>query len=84
MAGKSVISLDLIVIVLLIVCDKFASAIDDCQTHQFSKSKNSTVLQFTKEAVSREYALNGQFKSLQCCSKGYRSIEWLVYRKISF
>lgn len=76
MAGKSVISLDLIVVVLLIACDKFASAIDVCQTHQFSKSINSTQMQFTKEAVSREYALNGQFKSLQCCAKGYRSIEW--------
>lgn len=76
MAGKSVISLDVVVVVLLIACDKYVSAIDDCQTHQFSKSINSTQMQFTKEAVTREFALSGQFKSLQCCSKGYRSIEW--------
>lgn len=76
MAGKSVISLDIVIIVLLIVCDKLACAIDNCHTEQYSKSINSTQMQFTKEAVSREYALNQQFKSLQCCAKGYRSIEW--------
>lgn len=76
MAGKSVISLDLVIVVLLLVCDKFARAIDDCQVHPFSRSINSTQMQFTKEAVSRDYALNGQFKSLHCCAKGYRSIEW--------
>lgn len=77
MAQKSVMIVYYVVIlVVLIVCDKFASAIDDCQTHQFSKSINSTQMQFTKEAVSRDYALNGQFKSLHCCAKGYRSIEW--------
>lgn len=70
------IFVDLIFIVLLIACDKFANAIDDCQTYQFSKSTNSTQMQFTKEAVSQDYALNGQFKSLHCCAKGYRSIEW--------
>lgn len=76
MAGKCVIFLDLIFVVLLATCDKFANAIDDCQTHQFSKSINSTQMQFTKEAVSQDYALNGEFKSLHCCAKGYRSIEW--------
>lgn len=77
MARKSVmICHNIVMLVVLIVCDKFASAIDDCQTHQFSKSINSTQMQFTKEAVNRDYALNGQFKSLHCCAKGYRSIEW--------
>lgn len=76
MAGKSVMSLDIIFIVLLIFCDKFSAAIDECQTDQFSNSINSTHMQFTKEVVSWEYAIDGQFKSIHCCAKGYRSIEW--------
>lgn len=76
MAGKSVIRLDVVFVVLFIVCDKLTAAIDDCRTNQFSKSANSTHMQFTKEIVSWEYAIDGQFKSLHCCAKGYRSIEW--------
>lgn len=76
MAGKSVILLDIIFVFLLIVCDKFTAAIDDCRANQFSKSINSTHMQFTKEIVSSEFTIDGQFKSLHCCAKGYRNIEW--------
>lgn len=83
MAEKSVIkSLDIfLVLILFSVCDKYVSAIDDCKMHQYSNSMNSTQMQFTKEAVGHEFALKGQFKSLHCCAKGYRSIEWYVKPK---
>lgn len=52
------------------------NAIDYCQLNLFDKSINSTVMQLTKEAVTHEYAILNEFKSLHCCAKGYRSIEW--------
>jgi hypothetical protein len=48
----------------------------ECSEHRFTESINTTHMQFTKEIVSQEYAVLGQFKSLHCCAKGYRSIEW--------
>lgn len=51
-------------------------AIDYCQLNRFEQSINSTVMQFTKEAVNSEYAVLNEFKSIHCCAKGYRSIEW--------
>lgn len=62
----------LAVISVVSVCE----GIDHCQLNQYDKSKNSTNMQLTKEAVNREYAVIGAFKSLHCCAKGYRSIEW--------
>lgn len=76
---NSIIFKVLAVISLLSVSE----AIDHCQLHQFHESKNSTNMQLTKEAVSQEYAVIGAFKSLHCCAKGYRSIEWYVSYKIS-
>lgn len=69
----------LAVITLLCVS---AEGIDHCQINQFHKSKNSTNMQLTKEPVNQEYAVIGAFKSLHCCAKGYRSIEWYVDRII--
>lgn len=60
----------------ILIIGHCANALDHCQTHQFSVGINSTLMQFTKEAVIDEYALIGEFKSLHCCAKGYRSIEW--------
>lgn len=55
---------------------QLSTATHHCQLHRFSKSLNSTVMQFTKEVVSQEYAVLGEFKNLHCCAKNYRNIEW--------
>jgi hypothetical protein len=47
-----------------------------CANHTYGSSFNTTHMQFTKEMVEQEYAIEGEFKGLHCCSKGYRSIEW--------
>lgn len=54
------------------------SADDNCQLNRYEQSVNSTVMQFTKEAASHEFAVMNAFKSMHCCAKGYRSIEWYV------
>ncbi|XP_055676833.1 fibroblast growth factor receptor 3-like [Lutzomyia longipalpis] len=63
---------------LLLICIVDAvskvAGIDHCSSHLFNI--NDTSIQFTKEVVNHEYAVLGQFKSLHCCAKGYRSIEW--------
>ncbi|CAH0557087.1 unnamed protein product [Brassicogethes aeneus] len=52
-----------------------AIAIQDfCSQDNFNTS--GTHLQLTREASSEEFGVIGQFKSLHCCAKGYRSIEW--------
>lgn len=70
MAAKSVIQFNIVVVVLFIV-SKYTDAVDDCQTNQFLKTIDSTHMKFKKE-----YIMSGEFKSLHCCAKGYRSIEW--------
>lgn len=49
---------------------------DHCKDRKFANTFNTTYMQFTKEIVSEEYAIEGEFKNLHCCAKGYRSIEW--------
>lgn len=58
-------------------------AVDYCQLNRFERSMNSTVMQFTKEAVNSEYGVLNEFKSIHCCAKGYRSIEWYVFAQIN-
>ncbi|EAA43210.3 AGAP001351-PA [Anopheles gambiae str. PEST] len=53
-----------------------AWAENHCSEHRYEHSLNTHHLQFTKEIPDREYGVLKQFKSLHCCGKGYRSIEW--------
>lgn len=52
---------------------------DHCRDRKFANAFNTSYMQFTKETVSEDYAIEGEFKNLHCCAKGYRSIEWWVY-----
>lgn len=65
----------LIIVVLMYVASVRANS-DHCQERKFASAFNTSYMQFTKEAVSEEYAIQGEFKNLHCCAKGYRSIEW--------
>lgn len=47
-----------------------------CQAKRFANSEHTSYMQFTKETVGQDYAIEGEFKNLHCCAKGYRSIEW--------
>ncbi|XP_058822058.1 fibroblast growth factor receptor 2-like [Topomyia yanbarensis] len=49
---------------------------DHCSEHRYNNSIDTDHMQFTKEVPDQEYGILGQFKSLHCCAKGYRSIEW--------
>lgn len=53
-----------------------ADAFDYCTSHNFNNSPGTNFMRFTKETVGQEFAVEGQFKALHCCAKGYRSIEW--------
>lgn len=50
--------------------------IDHCDKEHLPKALVTNNLQFTKEFVTKEFAIAKKFKSLHCCAKGYRSIEW--------
>lgn len=75
MAPTRVISV-IIYVVILFVCDSFVAGINECQQQHFNTLSNSTQMQFTTQAVTKDYALRDQFKSLHCCARGYRSIQW--------
>lgn len=61
---------------LAVLVARFANAINFCEEHRFIGAENSSQMQLTKEAADKDYAVDGEFKSLHCCAKGYRSIEW--------
>jgi hypothetical protein len=67
----------IILLVLKIVMGSHIISLhDQCKDRRFINSLNTTFMQFTKEVVNQEYAVEGEFKGLHCCAKGYRSIEW--------
>ncbi|KAM3966719.1 LOW QUALITY PROTEIN: uncharacterized protein ACR2FA_012263 [Aphomia sociella] len=45
-----------------------------CSVNTFATSSDG--MQFTKEPIPIEYGFEDKFKSIHCCVKGYRSIEW--------
>lgn len=49
---------------------------DFCDIDKRNYSISTPGIQLTKELSSSEYAVLSSFKSLHCCAKGYRSIEW--------
>lgn len=64
-----------LIVVLSLFC-VVSGNLSHCNDHKFANAMSTSYMQFTKETVSEEYAIEGEFKSLHCCAKGYRSIEW--------
>lgn len=52
------------------------NGIQMCKTFLYQNLENSSHMQMTKEIPNKEYAVVKKFKSLNCCAKGYKSIEW--------
>lgn len=64
------------VVAIVLATANMTSGIIYCANHTYESSINTSHMQFTKEVVTQEYAIEGEFKALHCCAKGYRSIEW--------
>ncbi|CAF4883314.1 unnamed protein product [Pieris macdunnoughi] len=69
---------DVTIMLLLVAFGLVASAscahAGYCSTNTFPT--NSSWMHFTKEPIPFEYGFQDKFKSIHCCVKGYRSIEW--------
>lgn len=74
-------------VIVLVLCLALSSVVlsDDSRTdyclhnlyqNPVDKVFGESNMGFTKEATYNEFAVVGEFKSLHCCAKGYRSIEW--------
>jgi hypothetical protein len=50
--------------------------VDFCFENKYPEAESGSKLTFTKELSGWEYAVDSKFKSLHCCAKGYRSVEW--------
>lgn len=77
--NQKTIFYDLIVLISLlnlVMGNNIVTMSDHCKDRRYVNSLNTSYMQFTKEAVSEEYAVEGEFKALHCCAKGYQSIEW--------
>lgn len=71
------VQINSVVLIYLIICCFNCSGqgiVNYC--HQYTFVTNSSSLQLTREISKRDYAINDKFKSVHCCAKGYRSIEW--------
>ena len=69
------IKFSVIVLTVLLINLTYAN-LDSCRQNHFGSSTNATSMQITKEVASQEYGVLNTFKSLHCCAKNYRSIEW--------
>ncbi|XP_059487214.1 uncharacterized protein LOC132203433 [Neocloeon triangulifer] len=49
---------------------------DFCTKFAFNATHNASGLQFTREVGKSDFVLEAKFKSIHCCARGYRSIEW--------
>jgi hypothetical protein len=47
-----------------------------CREFGRTNASNASGLQVTREISKTDYVIKGKFKSIHCCAKGYRSIEW--------
>ncbi|CAG9782971.1 unnamed protein product [Diatraea saccharalis] len=59
---------------LLLTAATYTAAAGYCSVNTLAT--NTTWMQFTKEPVPLEYGFEDKFKSIYCCVKGYRSIQW--------
>lgn len=66
-----------VALLVLIVFVEVQTLEDYCSKNTYIDSEN--YMRFSKEATFEEFALRKKFKGLNCCAKGYRSIEWYVY-----
>ncbi|XP_004928464.1 uncharacterized protein LOC101741113 [Bombyx mori] len=63
-----------VVVVAAVASASRAHSASYCSVNTFTT--NATWMQFTKEPVPFEYGFEDKFKSIHCCVRGYRSIEW--------
>lgn len=64
------------VILMLNLMSSFSYADNFCPSTRHRTSENPQELQFTKDTIDHDYAINGDRKWLHCCARGYRTIEW--------
>jgi hypothetical protein len=47
-----------------------------CKEFALNASNNASGLQVTREVSKTDFVIEAKFKSIHCCARGYRSIEW--------
>ncbi|KAF4525565.1 hypothetical protein B566_EDAN015054 [Ephemera danica] len=59
-----------------LVCEA-QDIVNFCKHYTFvSANSSQSGLHLTREISARDYAIYRKFKSIHCCARGYRSIEW--------